>query len=98
MRFDPWRWLAALTLGGSILLQGCTSLPPLDGRVASTHIAPAADSQLGRSITPLTAAHPGLSGVVPLLRGGDAFAARIRLADAAERSLDVQYYIWHKDL
>ena len=98
MRFDPWRWLAALTLGGSILLQGCTSLPPLDGRVASTHIAPASESQLGRSIMPLTAAHPGLSGVVPLLRGGDAFAARIRLADAAERSLDVQYYIWHKDL
>jgi putative cardiolipin synthase len=98
MRFDPWRWLAALTLGGSILLQGCTSLPPLDGRVASTHIAPASESQLGRSIMPLTAAHPGLSGVVPLLRGGDAFAARIRLADAAECSLDVQYYIWHKDL
>ena len=85
-------------LGGSILLQGCTSLPPLDGRVASTHIEPAAESQLGRSIIPLTAAHPALSGVVPLLRGGDAFAARIRLADAAERSLDVQYYIWHKDL
>ena len=28
----------------------------------------------------------------------DAFAARLALADAAQRSLDVQYYIWHKDM
>ena len=28
----------------------------------------------------------------------DALAARIALADAAQRSLDVQYYIWNKDM
>jgi len=55
-------------------------------------------STLGRSITPLAQAHPGLSGVVPLLSGRDAFAARVRLADVAERSLDIQYYIWHADI
>ncbi|MEO7337322.1 MAG: phospholipase D family protein [Caldimonas sp.] len=33
-----------------------------------------------------------------LSNGRDAFAARIRLADIAERSLDVQYYIWQNDL
>ena len=36
--------------------------------------------------------------MLPLLSGRDAFAARVRLADAAERTLDVQYYIWHKDM
>ena len=30
--------------------------------------------------------------------GGDAFAARALLVDAAERTLDVQYYIWHNDI
>jgi putative cardiolipin synthase len=30
--------------------------------------------------------------------GRDAFAARALLADAAERTLDARYYIWHNDL
>ena len=93
-----WRLVALSLLASVLSLQGCASLPPLEARIASTRLEPVADSVLGRSIVPLTAAHPGLSGVVPLLRGGDAFAARLRLAEAAERSLDVQYYIWHKDL
>lgn len=40
----------------------------------------------------------GASGVVLLRDGFAAFAARALLADAAERTLDVQYYIWHEDL
>jgi putative cardiolipin synthase len=98
MRSMIWRLVALSLLASVLSLQGCASLPPLEARTASTRLEPVADSALGRSIMPLSSAHPGLSGVVPLLRGGDAFAARIRLADAAERSLDVQYYIWHKDL
>ena len=43
-------------------------------------------------------AHPGESGFRPLRSGVDALLARIVLAEAAERSLDVQYYIWHDDL
>src|SRR5690606_33362163 len=46
---------------------------------------------------PLVAAHPGVSGVLPLADPLDAFAARALLADAAERSIDVQYYIWKGD-
>ena len=34
----------------------------------------------------------------PLPDGREALAARLALADAAQRSLDVQYYIWNKDL
>jgi phosphatidylserine/phosphatidylglycerophosphate/cardiolipin synthase-like enzyme len=37
------------------------------------------------------------SGVHLLYRGPDAFLARLVLADAAERSIDAQYYIWHDD-
>jgi phosphatidylserine/phosphatidylglycerophosphate/cardiolipin synthase-like enzyme len=43
------------------------------------------------------AEHPGKTGIYPLATGRDAFAARGLLAGAAERSLDVQYYIWHGD-
>jgi putative cardiolipin synthase len=43
-------------------------------------------------------AHPGRSGIVALPDGHDAFAARVLLADAAERTLDVRYYIWHRDM
>jgi len=46
---------------------------------------------------PSVLAHPGKSGIYALPRGRDAFAARGLLAAAAERSLDVQYYIWHGD-
>jgi len=43
-------------------------------------------------------AHPGLSGIVALPDGHDAFAARALLADAAERTLDARYYMWHNDM
>ncbi len=46
---------------------------------------------------PLTMAHPGLAGIHALADGRDAFAARAVLAQAADRSLDVQYYIWRND-
>jgi len=56
------------------------------------------DTRLARACAPLVQAHPGRSGVVALPDGRDAFAARALLADAAERTLDVRYYIWHRDM
>jgi putative cardiolipin synthase len=56
------------------------------------------DTRLGRACGPLVQAHADRSGIVPLPDGHDAFAARVLLADAAERTLDARYYIWHKDL
>ena len=57
-----------------------------------------ADTRLGRALAPLLAAHPGKTGVHSLDNARDAFAARVLLARTAQRSLDVQYYIWHDDL
>jgi putative cardiolipin synthase len=56
------------------------------------------ETNLGRSVLPLLEAHREESGVFPLRDGREAFAARALLADAAERTLDIQYYIWHGDL
>jgi len=42
--------------------------------------------------------HPDKSGFWLLGNGLDAYAARILLAEAAERTIDVQYYLYHNDL
>ena len=81
-----------------LMLGGCAALPPLDARVASTALAGTAGTRIGRAVAPLAAAHPGLTGVHVLSDGRDAFAARMLMAGAAERSLDVQYYIWRNDI
>ena len=82
----------------AVLLAMTSGLPSQDGRVTSFCLTDTADTGLGRGVAPLAQAHPGRSGVLPLPNGGDAFAARIALAEAAERSLDVQYYIWRADM
>ena len=79
------------------LLGACASLPPLDSRSPSSAYADTAATRLGRALADDVAAHPGKTGVFPLPVPSDAFAARVVLADVAERSLDVQYYIWHGD-
>ncbi len=89
--------LAAYAVVCCVLLSGCGSLPSLDGRVASHALARDDNTRIGRAIAPRAAGHAGLSGVNVLLDGRDAFAARMMMADAAERSLDVQYYIWRND-
>lgn len=42
--------------------------------------------------------HPGQSGLHALANAHDAFAARLAIADGARHTLDVQYYIWKKDM
>lgn len=81
-----------------VVIGWCSRLPPLEGRTTSTALLDTADTRLGRSITPLVEAHPGLCGIYPLADSRDAFAARARLAEFAERTLDVQYYIWQNDM
>ncbi|OIJ39861.1 phospholipase D family protein [Massilia timonae] len=92
-----WLVVPAALLALSLALTSCSSLPPLEGRVASTAIADTDDTRLGKALMPLTMAHPGLAGIHALSDGRDAFAARAVLAQAADRSLDVQYYIWRND-
>jgi putative cardiolipin synthase len=98
-RPGPWlgRALAALALCAG--LTGCM-LPPREGLVASQALAPAeaTATAIGQAVAQRAADHPpGASGIHPLSDGIDAFAARMLLAAAAERTLDVQSYIWRDD-
>ncbi|MFA7439671.1 MAG: phospholipase D family protein [Sphingomonadaceae bacterium] len=89
--------LLAILLTG-LILRLLFPLPPLEPRAHSVSFTGTEKTSLGRSIARLAAAHPGKSGVYPLGDAHEAFAARILLANAAERSLDLQYYIFRADV
>jgi|TARA_R100000501_G_scaffold2606_2_gene6372 putative cardiolipin synthase len=67
-------------------------------RPAATARPAAGPSSLAQALSERLARHPGLTGTALLRDGMDAFAIRALLMRAAERTLDVQYYIWHDDL
>lgn len=89
-------WLAMLSafLGLSV---GCASLPANAGRTPSYAATDTADTVLARSLAPRLARNPGLSIFYPLGAGPDALTARMALARAAQKTLDLQYYIYEID-
>ena len=86
-----------LAAGLISVLAGCAGLPTGVDRPSSSAYVDTGGTRIGRALAGAVDAHPGKTGVRPLLSGRDAFAARMIIARAAERSLDVQYYIWHAD-
>jgi len=56
------------------------------------------DTPLARAVLAGVTAHPGLSGTYAITDGRSAFATRSLLIKAAQRTLDVQYYIWDNDI
>ena len=88
------RWTLVLC---ALVLAGCAQLPSHEGRSVSQALARDDNTRIGRAIAPRAAGQAGLSGVHALVEGSDAFAARMMMAASAERSLDVQYYIWRND-
>ena len=99
LRMLKWIAICILAICLTLLVIGWFSrLPSLEGRSTSAAVLETAQTQLGRSIAPLVEQHPGLSGVYLLPDSRDAFAARAHLAAVAERTLDVQYYIWENDM
>ena len=76
----------------------CASLPKTHTCSPSSALADTVDStSLGRVAARRMTELNGPSGIKLIPRGPDAFLARLTLVDLAERSLDLQYYIWHDD-
>ncbi|GAB3055373.1 phospholipase D family protein [Stenotrophomonas tumulicola] len=88
--------LVLLVLSGLLLADRLT--PQARGERSGVLPVQAAQTRIDREVSALQAAHPGQSGVAFLSDGLDAFAARSVITERAERSLDLQYYIWHDDL
>src|SRR5690606_34304114 len=81
------------------LLCAC-GLPPQEDRTYSQALTmkDSQDTRLGQALAPQIDQHPGVSGVVSLADSLDAFAARMLLIATAQRTVDVQYYIWRDDI
>ena len=80
------------------LLAHCASAPRMDGIVATYAVPPATDTALDRAVLRDLGDEPGVSTVRLVENNAVAFAYRAATAAQAERTLDVQYYIWHEDL
>ena len=87
-----------LFLSGVLLVSGCASLPSDVQRTPSFALEDTSDTTLHSVIQPLVNANPEKSGFHALIDGIDAFTTRLLLVKAAQKTLDVQYYIWHDDL
>lgn len=80
------------------LLQACASLPPPEDRPLVRAFAVPEATMLGAMTTDAAARHGGHSGFLVLDTGRQAFVARAALIDAAEQSIEAQYFIWNGDV
>lgn len=89
----------ALAVFLAALLCGCAALPPGSdfSRRQSSALEHPEETRLGRSIETAARKHEGKSGFHLLPAGSDGLLARVQMADAAERTLDVQYYLYRED-
>ena len=81
-----------------LLLSNCASLPDNTDRNESYAFTDTQNTTLGKGVQAELKQGKAEDGFVLLGSGLDAFVARAALAEAAERSLDVQYYLYHDDL
>ena len=93
-------WGITLNLMGLIvlLMHGCATLPKNFERPVSHAVTDTDATLLGTVHREEKSVHPDQSGFVLLGNGLDAFVARAVLAQAAQRSIDAQYYLLHNDL
>jgi len=81
----------------ALLLVGCAAVPTEYPRKESSAFANYTATGLGQLFGKLEAQHPGESGFAIIRHGRPAFTDRVALAELAEKSLDLQYYIWEED-
>jgi putative cardiolipin synthase len=89
---------ARLAVCALLLMGGCATLPEDFARPESYALADTDDTALGKASRELRRGRGGETGFYPLGNGLDAFVARAVLANSAQRSIDAQYYLLHKDL
>ena len=80
------------------LLTHCATAPRLEGIEPSYALPPAPSPRLESGLHTRLGDTPGVSTVRLVEQNAMAFTYRAATAAAAERSLDLQYYIWHDDL
>jgi putative cardiolipin synthase len=82
---------------GSVLT-ACASLPSDYQTKPSYSNYDTQQTALGKKAAEYISNNPEESVIYVMNEGTDAFFARLSLLESAERTIDVQYYIWHDDL
>jgi cardiolipin synthase C len=80
------------------LAAACAQLPQRTGLADEFALSVGQDSPLDRALLPAEEAHASQSAFRLVVEGTEAFVVRVQSARMAQRSLDVQTYIWHSDL
>jgi putative cardiolipin synthase len=83
-----------------VALAGCATLPPPGSdypKKSSTAFAQPTTTTLGKQFAAQATRHGGQSGFRVLPRGVDGLVLRTQLVRAAERAIDIQYYIFAED-
>lgn len=81
-----------------MLLVSCVSLPTGYDVEPSYAVTDTSQTLLGKKAAEILGDKPDQSVAYLINEGTDAFVARTILLYQAERSIDVQYFIWHADL
>lgn len=81
------------------LISACSTLPTKKTQTIPTKVDDIAlqQTQFAQKIAPLRLQYPDLTGYHLLANPAEALSARLSLIQQAEKTLDVQYYIWHND-
>ena len=80
-------------------LNGCASLPPGSNfpKTASSALAQPEQTRFGRQFADAARERGGNSGFRMLAVGVDGFLTRVQMVNTAERTLDLQYFIFRAD-
>ena len=85
-------------LGAILILAGCAGLPQHVKKYPSVALQSSQNTELAKIVEAgEDGSSKNLSGVRLLASGEEAFDSLIALADHAQRTLDIQYYIIHQD-
>ncbi|MFM2288362.1 MAG: hypothetical protein RL684_1505 [Pseudomonadota bacterium] len=89
----------AYAAASAIALCGCAGLPPGADypRPMSVRLVQPDDTLLGRQLGAASLAHDGQSGFRIITAGIDGLLTRLQMIDTAERTLDLQYFIFRGD-
>ena len=89
--------LTVLGFIGVLLASGCATVSFKEHKTHTHAITDIQDTTLGRYAAAKTANLDGQSGFYPLSQGMDALGIRLHLADMAEKSIDLQYFLMKND-
>ncbi len=81
-----------------VLVSSCAQLPVNFEAKPSYVITDTKSTQLGKKAKKTLGENTHQSKMLLLSDGVDAYVSRISLLYSAEKTIDVQYYIWHSDM